>query len=247
MDNVKIVKDLGLPEQEAEAYLALLRLGGSLASTVAKEMGVKRTTVYAILQSLARKNLVLVYFRKSRRFYHPVPPRKLADMFEKKLDVFRRIAPSLMSIDRKTAQVFGLRFLETKEDLKQFYLDVQEELKKGRKEIYGVISSSVSWENIDREFFMEYRKERKRLGIKSRMLFSEDSKETVDILKEPLRKYKFLPKTFTLESSMNIYHDKVLLVDVKLDYIAVLISIPSIVATFKSVFDLLWEMVPAEK
>jgi len=247
MDNVKIIRDLGLPEQEAEAYLALLKLGGSLASAVAKEMGVKRTTVYAILQSLARKNLVLVYFRKSRKFYHPIPPQKLASIFEKKLDIFKKIAPSLASIDRKQAQMFGLRFLETKEELKQFYLDVQEEYKTGRKGEYRVISSSVSWENIDRDFFMEYRKERRRFGIKSRMLFSEDSRETVDDLKEPLRKYKFLPKTFTLPSAMNIYHDKVLFVDLKRDYIAVLISIPSIVETFKAVFDLLWEMIPEEK
>jgi sugar-specific transcriptional regulator TrmB len=247
MDNIKIIKDLGLPEQEAEAYLALLKLGGSLASAVAKEMGVKRTTVYAILQSLAAKNLVLVYFRKSKKFYHPVPPQKLVSLFEKKLEVFKKIAPSLASIHRKQAQMFGLRFIETKEELKQFYLDVQEEYKNRKRDKYFVISSSVNWESIDTEFFRQYRKDRIKLGIKTQMLFSEDSRETVDTLKEPLRVYRFLPKTYTLRSSINIYHDKVLIVDTKLDYIAVLISIQSMVDTFKAVFETLWQMLPEEK
>lgn len=247
MDNVKIIKDLGLPEQEVEAYLALLKLGGGLASTVAREMGVKRTTVYAILQSLAAKNLVLVYFRKSRKFYHPVPPKKLARLFEKKLDIFTKLIPTLESLDRKQAQMFGLRFIETKEELKQFYLDINEEYKNLKKKTYDVISSDISWEGIDPEFFQQYRKDRAKLGIKPRLLFSEDSRENVESTTALLREYKFLPKTYTLKSSINIFRDKVLIADTKLDSLAVLISIQTMVDTFKAVFNLLWQMLPEKK
>ena len=70
MENEKILEGLGLSKQEAEAYLALLKLGGSLASLVAKEMSIKRTTVYAILKSLSDKGLALVYFRKGKKYYY---------------------------------------------------------------------------------------------------------------------------------------------------------------------------------
>ncbi len=247
MDNVKIVKDLGLPGQEAEAYLALLKLGGSLASAVAKEMGVKRTTVYAILQSLASKNLVLVYFRKSRKYYHPIPPRKMAAIFEKKLDIFKNLIPTLANMEKKQAQMFGLRFIETKEELKQFYLDISEEYKSLKNKTYDVISSDISWENIDPEFFRQYRKDRARSGIKTRMLFSEDSRKNVEKTVESLRKYKFLPKIYTLKSSINIFHDKVLIVDTKSDSLAVLISVQTMVDTFKAVFETLWQLLSEEK
>lgn len=247
MDNVKIIKELGLPEQEAEAYLALLRLGGGLASTIAKEMGVKRTTVYAILQSLAAKNLVLVYFRKSRKYYHPIPPHKMAAIFEKKLDIFKHLIPTLSSMEKKQDQLFGLRFIETKEELKQFYLDIREEYKSRRKDKYCVISSDVSWENIDPEFFRQYRKDRARIGIKTQMLFSEDSRENLKKTTEPLREYKFLPKDYNLKSSINIFHDKVLIVDIKSDSLAVVISIQTMVETFKAVFEILWQLLPRER
>jgi HTH-type transcriptional regulator, sugar sensing transcriptional regulator len=247
MDNVKIIKDLGMPEQEVEAYLALLKLGGGLASTVAREMGVKRTTVYAILQSLAAKNLVLVYFRKSRKYYHPVPPKKLAILFEKKLDVFNKLIPTLESMEKKQAQLFGLRFIETKEELKQLYLDIQEEYKSRKKDKYYVISSDISWEGLDPKFVRQYRKDRSRLGIKTRMLFSEDSRDNVKKTIEPLREYKFLPKTYNLKSSIDIYHNKVLVVDTNLSSLAVLISLQPMVDTFRVIFETLWELLPAEK
>ncbi|MFA5926159.1 MAG: helix-turn-helix domain-containing protein [Parcubacteria group bacterium] len=247
MDNVKIIKDLGMPDQEAEAYIALLKLGGGLASAVAREMGIKRTTVYAILQSLARKNLVLVYFRKSRKYYHPVPPQKLASIFEKKLDIFKKIVPSLSSIKRKQAQMFGLRFIETKEELKQFYLDINNEYKNLKKKTYDVISSDISWESLDPEFFRQYRKDRAKLGIRPRLLFSEDSRKNVNLTTNLLREYKFLPKTYSLKSSINIFRDKVLIVDTKLDSLAVVILIQTMVDTFKAVFETLWQLLPEEK
>lgn len=247
MDNVKIIKDLGLPEQEVEAYLALLKLGGALASQVSKEMGVKRTTVYAILQSLARKNLALVYFRKSKRYYYAVKPQKVAAIFEKKLETFKNLVPTLASMEKKQAQLFGLRFIETKEELRQFYLDVQEEYKNRKNDRYYVISSDIAWESLDPEFVRQYRKDRARFGIKTRMLFSKDSRENVKKTIEPLRDYKFLPKTYNLKSSIDIYHDKVLVVDTNLSSLAVLISMQPMVDTFKAVFETLWQLLPAEK
>lgn len=247
MDNARILEDMGLPEQEAQAYLALLKLGGSLASAVAKEMGVKRTTVYAILKSLAGKGLALVYFRKNKRFYYPVQPHKLSALFEKKLEAFNNLIPTLQSMEKKQAQMMGLRFIETKEELKRFYTDINDEYKNLKNKEYYAISSDISWENIDKDFFIKYREDRANLGIKTRLLFSQDSRETVDTSPDLLRKYKFLPTTYTLTSSINIFHDRILIADIKLDSLAVVISIQPMVETFKAIFETLWQLIPEEK
>lgn len=241
MDNSKILEDLGLPKQEAEAYLALLRLGGSLASTVAKEIGVKRTTIYAILKSLATKGVVLVYFRKSKRFYHPVPPHKLSSLFEKKLEALNGIIPFLQSADRKQVQVLGLRFIETKEELKKYYEDILVEYKNKKNKEYYVIGNDFSWENIDKDFFMKFRRDRSNLGIKVKLLFSYDSKLSVDIAPAFGREFRFFPKDYKLNCSIEILGDRLTLISHDLNAVAVVISIQSIVDAFKTIFEIMWD------
>ena len=115
MKDIDSLINVGLSEQEALAYLTLLKLGGSIASVVAKNMNVKRTTIYAILKSLANQGFVDVYFRKNKRFYYAAKPSKLSSAFEKKLESFNNVIPFLESIEKKQTQIFGLRFIETKQ------------------------------------------------------------------------------------------------------------------------------------
>ncbi|PLX27027.1 hypothetical protein C0581_03815 [Candidatus Parcubacteria bacterium] len=53
VNNLATLKNLGLSDIEAGVYLSLLKLGGSQASKIAKDVGIKRTTVYPILKKLA--------------------------------------------------------------------------------------------------------------------------------------------------------------------------------------------------
>ena len=76
--NITILQNLGLGSEESRIYLALLGLGGCAASLLAKEVGLKRTTVYPILTSLAEKGLVNVYFRQNKRFYYAEKPAKVS-------------------------------------------------------------------------------------------------------------------------------------------------------------------------
>src|SRR3989338_4569627 len=108
MQTDKTLEDLGLSEQEANLYLGLLKIGGGQASKVAKEVGLKRTTVYPILKALAECGFVNVYFRKSTRYYYAEKPHKIAGIFAKKLNAFEQPIPVLETMDKKQAQQFGL-------------------------------------------------------------------------------------------------------------------------------------------
>lgn len=62
MDIVKrstqVLKEFGLSENEATVYQSALRLGETSPFAIAKETGVPRTTVYAVLTDLALKGLI---------------------------------------------------------------------------------------------------------------------------------------------------------------------------------------------
>ena len=54
-----ILKNIGLSETEAEVYLASLSLGPTTILKIARSSGVKRTSVYTIIDALKEKGLAL--------------------------------------------------------------------------------------------------------------------------------------------------------------------------------------------
>lgn len=234
MNNLEIIKSLGLSDQEAEIYLALLKLGGSKASLVAKEVGMKRTTIYAILKSLAQKGLVTVFFRKNQRFYYAKKPHQVAKVFQGKINQFEEIIPVLESLEKKQTQAMGLRFIETVGELEDFYNEILEQY---RNKEYHIIGNSRSWHGISPEFFKEYRQRRAEANIKTKLLISYDSPREKGLL----CKVKFLPEKYIFKSSIDIFKDKILIVSPDMAALAVVIAIPAMVDVFQSMFDIIWE------
>ena len=113
MSHISTLQTLGLTEDEARTYLALLKFGGVNALALAKEVGLKRTTIYPILKSLHEKGFASTYFHKSKRLYRAEKPDKVAGQFEKRLESFNAIIPELKSVEKQTVSTVGLRFIET--------------------------------------------------------------------------------------------------------------------------------------
>ena len=58
MDLEESLQQLGLSPSETAVYLSVVRLGKTLPSRVAKDTGIKRSTVYGLIKSLVEKRLV---------------------------------------------------------------------------------------------------------------------------------------------------------------------------------------------
>lgn len=238
-ENVRVLRNLGLSRQEAAGYLALLRLGGSGAATLAKEMSVKRTTVYAILKSLTEHGAAEAYLKKGRIFYRPIPPEKLAERFEEKIELFRGLIPSLVTMEKEEGRLLGLRFIEAKAELERFYRDI---LKEYRGKSYRIIGNASAWESIDPEFFIQFRKDRATHNISTRLLLSAGSEEINPIESTLLREWRYLPPEHEFKSTIDIFDDKILIVSPELSSLAVVIATPAMTDVFKSIFDVLWSM-----
>lgn len=240
MEAQMALKSLGLSKQESGIYLAAFKLGGSTASAIAKEAGMQRTAVYPILKTLTEKGLINMFFKKSRKIFHAQRPSRIAEMFANKLENFNKLIPAIEAMDKKQAQIFGLRFIETKEELKQFYEDI---LANYKNKNYRIIGNTQAWEGIDPDFFVWYRKERARLNIKTKLILSSDSKDFNPTDKSLLREYRYAPEKYVFKSTMNIFDDKILIISPELSSLAVVIAIPAMVDIFKSMFEIIWDSV----
>lgn len=132
----------------------------------------------------------------------------------------------------------GLHFIKTKEELRKFYTKVLHKYS-GRQ--YCIIGDIDSWERIDAAFLKQYRLDRAEANIKTRILLSHGSQSHNPEDKSLLRDCKYLPKEYIFESTVDIFDDDgILIVNPNINSLAVVIAIPAIVDTFKSMFEIIW-------
>lgn len=239
MQQKKALEEIGLSKEESAIYLALLKLGGSIASVVAKETGIKRTTVYALLKSLANKGFVAMYYRKNKQLYYAEKPQRVAEYFESKIRNFTEIIPALESIGKKQVQISGIRLIETVNELKKFYCGVLVEYK---NRSYCIIGNTNAWEGIESDFFRDFRVKRGRENISTRLLLTHDSQGLNPTEKELLREFKYLSAKYVFKSTIDIFDDKILIVSPELSCLAVVIAVPAMVDVFKMVFQIIWDL-----
>ncbi len=240
-----VLKEIGLSEMETNVYLGLLKTGGADATTLAKKIDIKRTTVYPIIERLISQGLVTIYDSGRKKFFRAIKPSGLSTLYSRKIEALNSIIPKLEALEGKTGELYGVRFIRSKKEFELFYENVLHEYK-GRE--YYIIGSASGFLNIDRDFLIEYRKRRAANNIKVKLIMSDDSRKEIG-QNDPslLRAFKYMPAKYFFRSTIDIYDDKIFIVGPELKAMAVVIEIPPMVDVFKSVFEILWETLEPAK
>ncbi len=238
VDNTSALRRIGFSDQEVDLYISLLSLGGAKASAVAKDTGTQRTAVYHTLKNMASKGYVHVYFKNNQKYFHAKKPHKLAALYSKKLDNLYAFLPQLQAIEKKSKTAVGLRFIQSLDELKEFYTGILYEY--ADKE-YNIIGSAGDWENLDTEWFRQFRVDRARNNIRTKLLLTESSRGISPEDGSLLRDVKFVPEKYVYKSIIDIFDDKVLIVSSELSALAVVIEVPVMRDVFMAMFDMLWD------
>ena len=125
------LKELGFSDKEAQVYLALLGLGSSPVSVIAKRAGINRSTAYVILESLLGRGLVSITKRGSLKLFNSTPPERLIQYLEGMAkrytglaDTARDILPKLKAPRRSIRSVKPkVQIFEGTEGIKTVYED----------------------------------------------------------------------------------------------------------------------------
>lgn len=89
---------LGLSDKEAKIYIALYKIGEGTAYEVAKESGIKRPTVYILMESLRKRGLALVIPHAKKQLYVAKNPKEFIGEFQSKFN--QGVADLLSSLPR---------------------------------------------------------------------------------------------------------------------------------------------------
>lgn len=169
------LKQLGLPDNEAMIYLAVLELGQGTVTEISKAATLNRTTGYDILERLCIQGIISRSKTGKKRIYVAETPARLSQFLEnKKRQTERRLKelenflPDLQAL-HKTELKPVIKFAEGKKEMEQMYYHKLN----AKKTIYSILNLKKYAEFFD-EMGTYQSQERFKKGIKEKILAVEN-------------------------------------------------------------------------
>ena len=235
------LKKLGFEEKEAKVYLALLELGESPVTQIAKKADIKRTTGYHILEFLMKKGYVSSVKRKSDTIYLAQNPKKIIADLEAKEKLAHNILPQLLSINNADSIKPSIRYFEGQEGLIEIF---KNELEYSNQELLTWWSKNFD-DHMPKNFFQDfYVPERKKHKIWMRAI-APDTEFTRDYTKndiEVLRKTRFRQENSGSEIKVEIrvYGKNLVNILSLKEQIGLIIESQDIHDSLKTIFEAHW-------
>lgn len=232
--------EIGLKEHEARVYLALLSRGVATVLQISRESGVKRTTVYSVLDSLKSLGVIHTERTPSKTRYRAEAPDVLERLLERRRVAFRQSLPELEALYNMSGESSHFSFYEGLPAIKNVYANLLQEHKRGDE--YRVMTDVDTWKNLDEAFFTAFLEKRAKKGVRVRSLFvpSAAGQYIAEHADNYLQTVRLLPKGTELSMNMIITEDKVVMHQLVEPVFAVITKNASIVSLHRQVFDMLW-------
>ncbi len=160
---------LGFSDKEAKVYQSLLVYGPSPASTLARLSGIKRTSMYDILNTLLEKNLIITFNQGTYTYFAIDDLNKLLLYEKEKLNTAKDLIENLKSLQRNQNTI-AVNYYVGKEGYTEMYEDI---LKARPKEIMVWIHLDNFYKILDPVFEDNWTKERVKKKIYARLIMQK--------------------------------------------------------------------------
>lgn len=236
------LRSLGLKDKEAALYEALLRLGEVPISDVQVVLKEHPQIVYRLIESLEAKGLVIVSTKKHRKIVRAEDPRILEQMQARKLEELRLALPDLLALQKSSKDAI-VRISRGDEAVRALRVRGYEEL--ASKGTYYVIGGSGD------RFYEAMgdandRTEKLRVSRKvSKKVVTFESQRKGMLKHERVATYadyRFLPQSFSVPTSTNIFHNTTALIIWTDDPIVIVIESAEVAEGHRHYFQALWKM-----
>ncbi len=245
-ENLVKILNVEFTPSEISAYLACLELGKATVIQIAKKAGLKRTTVYNIVETLLEKGLLSKFEDQRGQKFLAERPEKLIAIFQKKEEELNKILPNLLAITNIGDSDIKpeVKFYQGKEGLIAAYEDTLASCQKG--DAILSFASAVDAFNFS-DYLNGYVKRRTEKGILMKAI-ARECKEIhyyKDRDKQSLRHTKIMPANeLAICIEKNIYKDKVALMNFRGMPFGVIIRSPQIAKSEKEIFESIWKRLP---
>jgi len=246
MDIEKVLQEIGLNKKEVKVYVTLLQLGQDTAFRIASKSGIKRSTVYTILDRLKGIGLVSMAKTKKATLFSPVEPKKLYDVFKEKESNLKTALPSLEALYNVRPQKPKVEMFEGIEGIKTVYYDAIAYLTHGEEIL--IFSTFEHVEKYLKEALKLWVRElRKNKSARARELLNDSpqehafAKDMADIAER--YQIRFIPKSLgQTHADFIIFGNKVGLIAVRKEIFATVIEDEQVASAFRLFYEMAWRL-----
>lgn len=240
----QLFKNFGLNEKETQAFLKMIELGAQPVSTIAKYVGVPRSSMYVILERLKKLNLVQEFQQNSILYVKPVAVKSFQEILKTKKRqleqneaILAENLPQLEAIENKLSITPLVRFYEGKNAVMQMYEDILK-----AKEFYAIFNISIVKEKMP-EYYNYVAISLKKSGGKAKeiLVFSKEAKLYKNKFSSQKHQIKLLGKGKSFNSDTVLTNDKIYLISYgEKEISGTEIKNPTLANTQKVLFEELW-------
>ncbi|KKT62308.1 MAG: Transcriptional regulator, TrmB [Candidatus Giovannonibacteria bacterium GW2011_GWB1_45_9b] len=234
---------IGLSENEAKIYLALLELGKGTVSEITRKANLNRTTGYDVLGGLVGRGLVSVSGKEPKQEYIAESPDKIEALLkykigedERNLKEIKNILPELKSLHNIAGRP-KVRFYEGTQGL----IDVYEDTLTSTEPIRAYANVDDMHKALS-NYFPKYYERRAGKGISIRAIIPKNAmgEERASKDKEELRESALIPPDkFYFSPEINIYDNKVMIASWR-EKLGIIIESAEIADAMKKIYELSW-------
>src|SRR3989344_2896150 len=235
--------DLGLTEKEASVYLMALSIGPTTILKIAQAAGLKRTTVYSVMETLKQKGLMGVEVRGWKELYIALDPAAVKQVLKKRENQYIAILPELTAMYNLRGGGSFLKYYEGLEGVKNVYEQLLRDVQPGSD--YLIISDIATWLKADEKFFSDFANRRAQLPIKTRMLFqdSADARRYKKFEKNLNADIKLLPSDTKLVTNAVIIPQRLVIHQMIPPIMATVIENESTIQMQRQLFEVIWDSI----
>ena len=238
-----VLLSAGLTDKESSIYMAVLGQGPTTVLKISRAAGIKRTTVYSILESLKQKGLINIELKGIKQQFSAESPEKLSILLDGRKKVFELSLPELQALYNLRAGESFIKFYEGLEAIKSVYESLLKDVQSG--DDYLVFADDEQWFKLDREYFQDFIERRAKLNIHIRSILQDTTEGQRH--KKYERNYneriKILPRETTLTTNLVIIPRRVVIQQLTPPVNAIVIETKSVIKMHRELFEIVWRSI----
>jgi len=241
------LKKIGLTTGEINVYEALIDLGETTRTELAKKSGVSPSKIYDVANRLIEKGIISSVKKNGIIHFSALNPEKIKDYIEQKeKDIEKEkilidsMLPMLLTRYQKTDEKTDVEVFYGWEGMKTAFNDIIKSLNKGEFNYVFGAGKGIDDKQSDR-FFSQYYMKKKEKGFGTKIIFNEELRGNnyrTQIFKEKPNQLRFL--NHETVSEINIYKNKTLIILLLKKPIIIRIKNQEAADSYKQFFDTLW-------
>lgn len=245
------LEQLGFTRNEANVYLASIKLGPSSVQQLATATGLNRITVHSICEKFEKLQIVYVTLEGKRRRIVAMEPEYLENLLQKeneilaqKQNALQSILPSMQEMFRRQSRGMQIRTFQGEKG----YEEICEDVLRTRGDMYEYADIDALNKVIGPYLAQDYLPRKHKLKIKTKFLL-KDSKTAREYIKKNYLDYpdpapmeaKFIdPKVFKLDAYFTVYGDKLTILTPE-TLSGMILHDKSSIQTFLPFYNFVWE------